>query len=862
MRLYRALLYFYPAAFRVEYGDEMCHVFASRRAQASTPLAVLALWAEAFVDALSNGLRLHADLLQQDLAYSWRTVRRAPGFALSAVVIMALGVGASTAVYSITDHVLIRPLPFVDTERLVKLWESPPGYSRMELSPPNYLDWRAQSTSFEGIAAFHTVSANLVGEGEPQRLDGAAVTADLFPLLGVKALRGRALGAEDARPDAPGAVVLSHGLWHRAFGGERAVLGQQVRLDEATYTVVGVMPPGFFFPRSDTAFWLPKQMANEDLEDRDNNYLQAIARLKPGVSLAAARSEIALVAAQLETQYPEANAKTGATVMPLRDELAQQTRLLLTALFGAAACMVLIACTNLANLFLARALSRRKELTVRTALGAGRERLARQLLTECLALTCCGGVAGVLVAVAALPLLGRLVPTALPLGEATALDPRVLLFALGLTLVTGLAAGFLPALRLSGDTAMAGLREGPRGGVGGRKARLRAALVIVEVAASVVLLVTAGLLIRALWQVQAVDPGFRSEGVLTLRTPLPMSRYGPTAARAQLYEQILSEVEALPGVQEAAYISFLPLTMRGGIWPLEIEGLSEEETPHTASLRFVTPDFFTTLGIPIIAGRDVQDADTEEQPDVAVVSQSFVQRYWPQGEALGQSFGFAFRERRVVGVVGDIRVRGLERSSEPQVYLPYQQVPDGGLIYYAPQDLAIHTSLADPRLLLPAIRRIVRQADPELPLANVRLLADIVAGETAPRQTQIRVLAAFAFFALLLAGIGIYSLLSFAVAQRTSEIGVRMAMGARYGEILGMVLREGAWLATVGGLIGLALAYAAGRSLEALLAGVRPADGLAFSAAIVLALVMTLSGSLLPALRAARVDPTIALRAE
>jgi putative ABC transport system permease protein len=570
-----------------------------------------------------------------------------------------------------------------------------------------------------------------------------------------------------------------------------------------------------------------------------------------------------VVAAQLERQFPKENRETTASVNLLRDELSQQSRLLLMALSGAAICVLSIACANLANLLLARGLARQKELAVRAAMGAGRERLVRQLVTESLVLALAGGALGVLVAAAAVPLLARLVPASLPIAQTPSIDLRVLIFAGAISGLTGIGFGVLPALRACRQSDFSALREGTRAG-GGRKERLRSALVIAEVTASVVLLVSAGLLVRALLRIEATDPGFRAGGVLTLQTALPIPKYNETARRAGFYTQVLSAVRALPGVSSAAYISFLPMTMTGGIWPVTVDGKAVEvqrSGSHQASLRFVTPGFFATLGIPLHRGRDVAEWDTLEAPFAAVVSDSFVRRYWPDQDPLGRHFTMAFHDRMVVGVVGDIRVRGLERNSEPQAYLPYRQVQDGWVIGYAPKDLVIH-SATGPGTLMPAVRRIIHSADFEQPVSDVRTMADIVEGQTASRSAQVRVLGAFAAIAFLLAGVGIHGLLSFAVSRRTQEIGVRIALGARPGEIVGMIVRQGALLAGAGVLPGIALAYAAGRAMEGLLAGVQPGDAATFASAIGLCLLMTVLGSLLPALRAVRIDPITAIRSE
>ncbi len=621
------------------------------------------------------------------------------------------------------------------------------------------------------------------------------------------------------------------------------------------FVVIGIMPPDFHFPSRQAEIWTPMRWQEQDFAERDNNYLEVVARLRHGVSLERARAQIGVVAAQLERQYPKENKGTAANVVPLREEVSEQSRLLLISLSGAALCVLLIACSNLANLLLARALSRQKELAVRAAMGAGRERLVRQLMTESLVLAALGGLLGVVAAVATVPLLARLVPMSLPIAQTPVVDFRVLLFAAVVTGVTGIGFGRIsgaPGVRQRGFEWDCG--SGVRAG-GGRKERLRSALVIAEVLASVVLLVAAGLLMRALWRIQATDPGFRSDGVLTLRTALPMPKYESTARRAAFYTRVLSAARALPGVSSAAYISFLPMVMRGGIWPVSVNGEPENRTEmHTASMRFVTQGFFAALGIPLHRGRDVSDSDTIDRPFAAVVSESFVRRYWSGQDALDRHFQFALHDRIIVGVVGDIRVRGLERNSEPQVYLPYKQVQDGWFAFYSPQDLVVR-SAGNAGVLAPALRHIIRDADAEEPVSDVQTMSQIVEDQTASRSTEVRVLGIFAGVAFLLAGIGIHGLLSFAVSRRSQEIGVRIALGARPPAIVKMILRQGVILAAAGVLPGVVVAYAAGRALQGLLAGVQPADAPTFLAAAGLCVLMTILGCLLPALRAVRVDP-------
>ena len=863
MRFYQLLLRLYPASFRNEYGGEMSKIFA-RRLRDAGAFRRLGLWLEAIADVVTSAAQVHAELTAQDVKYSLRTLARTPSFALTAVLVAGVGIGATTAAFSITDHVLLRPLPFKDPDRLVRIYQDQSfrGYVRMELSPPNYRDWKQMATGFDSMGAFSPWSANLVGDGEPQRVIGVSVTSEVLPLLGVAPVLGRLFSADEDRADVPGTVVLSHALWQERFAADPGILGRKIVLSDAPYVVIGVMPRGFYFPRPAVRFWRAMRLGPDDFDNRTNWYLNGIARLRDGVSLEQARAQLRLVAAQLERQFPLENAHNSATVIDLRSEVSSQARLLLIALFGASACVLLIACTNVGNLLLARALTRRRELAVRAALGAGRERLARQMLTENLLLAACSGAVGVALAIAATPLAARLVPNALPIAEIPNFDVRVLIFAAVVTMITAVGFGMLPAIR-AGRVDPSALSEGPRSGGSRRAQRLRSLLVLTEVTASVVLLVSAGLLIRALWTVQQVSPGFDATGVLTARTALPLPKYAPSDVRKNFYDRVLSGIRELPGVTQAAYISSVPMGwLRGGIWPVTMDGRPESEREaRTASLRFVTPGFFRALQVPVLAGRDVSDRDTRDAPFVAVVSESFAKHYWPGRSALGKRFFMAFQERIVVGVVGDVRVRGLERPSEPQVYLPHHQVPDGGLQAYAPQDLVVRSSTA-PLTLVPAIRSIVARADPNLPLFDIGLLQHILDGETAPRSVQLRVLGVFASVALLLAGIGLHGLLTFMVATQMREIGVRIALGATSRDILFLIARHGVALASAGAALGVALAYAAGRSMESLLAGVSPTDTLTYSTAVGLVFLVTLAGTTAPVLRALRIDPLTAIRTE
>jgi predicted permease len=861
MRFYRALLHLYPVSFRREYGAELCAVQRARLQQAGGGLAAMWFWIATILEVAANAFAAHWDVLVHDLRYTGRTLRRSPGFALTAILVTALGIGANTAAFSVADFVLLRPLPFADPASLVKLWERPPRGGRFELSPPNYRDYVEQNKSFASMGAFHGISVNLVGQGDPQRLTGSSVSGDVLPMLGVKPLLGRAFSLADERAEATGSVILSYGLWQGSFGGDAAVLGQRVLLDGDPRVVIGIMPREFNFPTAETSLWTLMSRAERENDERDNNWFQSIARLKPGTSIVQADAEMNVIAASLAQRFPKENQGIGAAVISLRDELSSQSELMLLALCGAAICVLLIACANLANLLIARSLVRRRELDVRLALGAGRERLVRQLLTESLVIAAIGGVLGILIAIVSVPLLSRLVPNSLPLAQTPTVDLRVLAVAGLVSALTGIAFGVFPALRASGKGDLSSLRDGARSG-GGRRARGRSALVIVEVMASVVLLVSSGLLLRALSRVASTDPGFRADGVVTMRTTLPRPQYDSNTVREQFYHRVLDGVRALPGVQSVAYVSFLPMTMSGGIFGVEANGVpSNGADGRNASMRYATPSYFAAMGVPLRMGRDIEEADERNRPQIAVVSESFAKKYFPGENPLGKRFQIAAGDHEIVGVVGDVKVRGLERQSEPQMYLAYKQQNGRSFPFYMPKDLVIRAT-APTAQLVPAVRRIIHEADPTLPISNVQAMSDLVADQTATRTVQVRVIGAFALIAFFLAAVGIHGLLSFAVSTRRHEIGVRMALGAQQGRIVAMVLRQGVVLALCGVIPGIALAYAAGRAMQSLLFGVEPGDGATFAAAAVLCVLMTVAGSLMPVLRAVNVAPANVFRGE
>jgi predicted permease len=859
-RVYRALLRLYPAGFRREYQAEMVDIFEARAARVGA-WGRVGLIVGAVPEVMVNACAVHWEMLRQDLRHTARTLRRAPAFALTAIAITALGVGANTAAFSVADFVLIRPLPFADPESLVRLCEGPRtgpvGWGcQNQISPANYRDFKEQTTSFAAMGAFRRDAANLVGGGQPERVAMAVVTTDMLPLLGVRPALGSVFSTDVGQADML-TVVLGHGLWQTRFGGDPRVVGTTVSLDGAPHVVIGVMPASFNFPTRDVQLWKPVQFTEADYETRGNNYLEAVARLAPGVTFERARADLDVVVERLARTYPE-NAETGVSFFRMRDEFSPRFRLMLQALCGASLCILLLACANLGNLLLARASARERELAVRAALGGGRERLVRQMITESIVLAAIGGAAGVLLSLLLFPLVSLLVPSTLPIGSQPTLNFRMLGLAALLAALTGLGFGVIPALRATGVASLGVLR----GRSASRKQRVRAMLVAIEVAACVVLLASSGLLMRALLRVQAVDAGFEAGNVLTLRTVLPKPKYDSAEKRARFYNQVLSEVRQLPGVRSAAFTSGLPMIMMGGIAGVTLPG--QEMRPdgeYAVSRRYVTPQFFSAMGIPLLSGRDFTDIDDAGRARVGVVSQSFAQRYWPDSDPLGKAFVFRDSTWRVIGVVGDIKVRGLERTNEPQLYVSASMVPEGMLTAYDPKDLVIRTN--GPTMeLMPALREIVRAADPDQPISDVMTLHDLLDNQAAPRLAQVRVLGSLAAVALLVAGLGIYGLLAYSVAQQRQEIGVRLALGAQPQRIARVVVWNGMSIVALGMIPGLLLALLAGRAMSSMLFGVEPSDTMTLSVTIALCVVMAGAGALVPALRAVRVSPMTVMRAE
>lgn len=858
MRFYQILLHCYPKSFRLHYGQELQRAFEAKTRGYGAFRQMFA----AIADVIANAPHLHWEILRQDLHFAARSLRRAPSFSLTVVLVTAIGVGANTATFSVADRVLLRPLPFRAPDEIVRLCEGPReggGWGcNNQISPSNFRDVAERSHSFSALGAFKRNAVNLLGVGAPTRVVSASVAGEILPMLGVSPEMGRLLNVSD-RAD-PSVLVISHALWQEQFGGDVSIVGRTVRLDGAPHVIVGVMPPEFSFPTAETRLWRPLVITEADASDRANNILEGIGRLRPGVSFEQAFTEIKGIAGQLAKEYPETNRETGFSFFRQRDEMSPRFRMILLALCGASLSLLLLTMANLGSLHLTRLASREKELAVRAALGAGRERLVRQMLTESTLLALVGGVVGLGVGIFTVPLLAHLVPSTLPLAEHGAIDSRIFIVAALVTAAVGIGVGVIPAWRAGQRDVFTTLRSGVGGG--GRRQRLRRTLVSVEIAVSVVLLTASAFLIRAVWRVQDVQPGFAVADAISMRTALPETRYAKPSEKNAFYKRVLNEVKQLPGVEAAGYTSGLPMEMTGGITGAILPGEQTRTTQNaTVSWRIVTPGYFAAIGVALEHGRDVEWVDDTTRALVAVVSNSFAERYWPGQDAIGREFIMRQKRRIVVGIVRDIRVRGLERTSEPQMYLPAGQSPDSIGEFYGPKDLVIrsHGTTMD---LVPAVRGIVSRIDPDQPISNVRPLSEVVAGQSVARLAQVRVLGALALVALLLTAVGIHGLLAYGVAQRSREIGLRLALGADRRQVAGLVTGEALQLALMGGLPGLVIAFAAVRSMRAMLFGLEPADPFMLSGAAFVVVLVAVAGSIAPAARAVRVSPMEAMRSE
>ena len=814
----------------------------------------------------------------QDFRFALRMLRKSPGFTAIAVITLALGIGANTAIFSIVNAVLLKPLPFPEPDRLLYVTS---GFSNQKdvarpfaISYPDFLDWRANAKSFSGMASYHGDSFTLTGLAQPLHIFGVTVSGDFFNVVGQQPFLGRGFTRDEEKPGTR-VVVLSHQLWESAFHGDRGIVGRAITMDKQSYTVVGVMPPGYVFPMEGDAPQLWRTYAPEAettnpkdpsiTAERGAHFLQAVARLNPGVSLETAREEMNVITRNLSVQYPDTNKKFPvAIVTEEREHLVGKNRTLLILLLISVALVLAIACLNVANLLLARASKRNREIAVRAALGARRTRVVRQMLTESLALGVAGALLGIPLAMLALKVFISLNAQNMRRIESASLDGTVLAFTAAIAVLTSIAFGLVPALRASSPNLTEFMKEGRGTTAGSAHLRLRGALVITETTIGLALLVIAGLLLRSFHRILSVDPGMDTHNVLTINFDLPDKKYNEQQ-QIEFYTQLLPRLQALPGVSSVAAVTPLPLSGNGSIITFTIEGrpVPKSDEP-SADIKIVTPNYFHTFDIPLIAGRDFTQRDDEKAPGVVIVNQAFAQRFFPNENALGKHMTPGAtnhgepQPREIVGVVGNVKSRRLDVEDRAEYYIPDTQLNFGSMA------VCLRTSV-DPHSMTSAVRNVVSSMDPDLPLYDIKTMDEYLAATLTTPRFQAMLLEGFAGLALVLTAIGLYGVISYAVAQRTHEIGVRITLGATRSNVVGMVLKSGLQLTAIGLAGGVALSLLAGRfiaSLNSMLFGVKATDALTFAAVILIVAAVSLLACYIPAWRASRVDPMVALRYE
>jgi putative ABC transport system permease protein len=802
----------------------------------------------------------------QDIRCGVRALVKSPVFTAVTVLSLALGIGANTAIFSVVNGLLLRPLPYPDAERIVDVWHTPPqqsfpGLKTFSVSPANYLDWKAQSNSFEQMAVFTDMGLSLTTSGDPLSLNGAAVSSDFFSVLRSNVIAGRTFSAEEEQPGREQVAVIGYGLWQRAFGANPNIIGQTLTLNSRNFTVVGIMPSGFQFPL-EAELWVPLAWGDNERKTRSVHDYVVIARLKQNVSLQQAQAEMSTISSRLEQQFPEENKGWGAVVIPLRDDLVGDVRPALLVLFCAVGFVLLIACANVANLMLSRGFNRQKEIALRTALGATRVRLVRQLLTESVLLALSGGLLGLLLAGWGIKMLVQMSSGSLPNAGDIGVDSWALGFTLAVSFGAGIVVGIVPALQFTRANIGETLKQGS-GRTGGSpiKQHTRKALVISEVALSLILLIGAGLMIRSFWKLQNVDPGFDTRNALTMSLVLSWVRYSEPHQVLAFVDRALEQIRAVPGVVSVGITTKVPLTGGGSTQPFSIEGrpagaVAEQAMAQT---RYISPDYFRATGIPLRQGRFFSDQDRDSSVPVVIISEAMARRFWPGENPIGRrltpSFHLKQGAREIVGVVGDIKSSGLDADASAMMYLPFKQSPRPFISFVA-------RTASDPQNFVQPVSKAIYSIDKEQALTDVRTMEQVVARSMSSRRFNMTLLITFAGVALVLASIGVYGVMNYTVMLRKRELGIRLALGAQKMDVLRLVLGQGLTLTLIGVGAGLLSAYGVTRLMASLLYGVTATDYLTFVSVSAVLIAVGLLASYLPARRATKVDPMIALRTE
>jgi putative ABC transport system permease protein len=800
--------------------------------------------------------------LVSDLRYAVRLLRQAPGFTLVALCALGLGIGANTAIFSILSAVILRPLPYGDPDRVVMVFEDARsiGFARNTPAPANFFDWRDQNRVFTDMAATRGRNRALTGDGSAEELSGYAVTPNFFSVLGVSPIIGRTFSETEDRDDARVALI-SYSLWQRRYAADPGITSRSVLLDGANYQVIGVLPRDFVYRDRRRDFFIPIHVTPEFRALRGSHFLSVVARLKPGVTLQQASADMLAIANHLKQIYPDENRYTGAEVVPMKEDLLGQTRTALVVLMSAAGCVLLIACANLASLLLSRAVARKRELAVRAALGAGRGRLVRQMITEGALLSVAGGVLGLALALGAMRILERLIPTGLPTTAVPRIDLPLLLFTLALSLVTGVLFSIVPAFQAARASVNDALKQGGRSGADVRSRATRDALVVLEVAAALVLLTGAGLMIETMAKLRGVDLGFRSEHLLTMRTALG-PKYDNNATALGFQRRVLEQVSALPGAEAASFASTLPFQSIGNTQGYRIEGVAPDfGFSPDALYRAGSWNYLQTLGVKLREGRLFDGTETATSPLVLIVNETFARHFWPHESAIGHRVSTEFpnpKWRTIIGVVADVQERGYDLWMKPGIYFPTSQEPYGA----SDSNFLVVRTSGDPLAITGVVRRIVASIDPDVPVSNVQTMDELINSKVSDRQQEMTLLSAFAGLALLLASIGLYGVLAYTVTQRSREIGLRMALGASSSSVTGLVVRQGLTLTGIGLALGLAGSWASTRALKTALFGVSATDPKTFATVAGLLTLVALAACLIPARRATRLDPIVVLREE